>query len=203
MMVRAFSDEEKQAIRTQVVESAEELFTRQGFSKTTVSEIARAAGIGKGTFYLFFKSKEEVVWALHEAMHQRFHGELAAVLAGVAQNPQEAIPNFLRAVFDIFNDPLVVKLQQTGDFEKLARTMSHEHMDDHSAMSLDRMVPLIEAAQHAGVLAGGDSAVIAGTIRAVCFVGLHKAEIGEIYPQVVEMLISLVAKGLAVETKEK
>ena len=204
VMVRAFSDEEKEVIRQAVVQAAERLFTEQGFSKTTISEIARTAGIGKGTFYLFFKSKEEVVWALHDAMHHRFHDELTEILGGISTNPLEAIPAFLRAVFGIFNDPLVVKLQQTGDFARLARAMTHEQMEEHTAMSLDGMISLVVAAQRAGAIVEGDPAVIAGTIRSVCFIGLHREEIGEeIYPEVVDMVISLVAKGLTRKGEEQ
>jgi len=48
--------EAKQAI----IEAAEELFARYGFRKTSIDDIARAAGIGKGTVYLHFSSKEEL-----------------------------------------------------------------------------------------------------------------------------------------------
>ena len=43
-----------------LMKSAYELFTEVGFHKTTISEIAKRAGLGKGTFYLYFRDKEDV-----------------------------------------------------------------------------------------------------------------------------------------------
>lgn len=44
-----------------VLESASKLFCHYGFEKTTIDDIARDAGIGKGTIYSEFKSKEEIM----------------------------------------------------------------------------------------------------------------------------------------------
>ena len=42
------------------MDSSYELFTEDGFHKTTIAMIARRAGLGKGTFYLYFRDKEDV-----------------------------------------------------------------------------------------------------------------------------------------------
>lgn len=44
-----------------ILDATEELFIKQGYDKTSVSEIAKESGIGKGTVYLYFKSKDELV----------------------------------------------------------------------------------------------------------------------------------------------
>ncbi len=44
----------------QILESAQEYFLRYGFKKTNIEEIAKHAGIGKGTVYNYFGSKEEL-----------------------------------------------------------------------------------------------------------------------------------------------
>lgn len=46
--------------RTDIIDSAYELFTTQGYENTSVFNIAVKAGVGKGTFYLYFDSKEAV-----------------------------------------------------------------------------------------------------------------------------------------------
>lgn len=50
----------KQKKRTSLMEAAFELFTEEGFQNTTISEIARKAGIGKGTFYFYFEDKYDI-----------------------------------------------------------------------------------------------------------------------------------------------
>ena len=50
--------------RDSIKQAALELFPRYSYVKTSVSDIASAAGIGKGTIYLSFKTKEEILFAL-------------------------------------------------------------------------------------------------------------------------------------------
>ena len=47
--------------RKEILERAERLFVTKGYTKTTVNDILKEIGIAKGTFYHYFKSKEEVM----------------------------------------------------------------------------------------------------------------------------------------------
>ncbi|ASJ01434.1 TetR/AcrR family transcriptional regulator [Thermococcus gorgonarius] len=47
--------------REKLVSAAMELFAKKGFDKTTVDEIVAKAGVAKGTFYLYFKSKDDLI----------------------------------------------------------------------------------------------------------------------------------------------
>ena len=53
-------DLKKERSRALLMESAYELFITEGFHKTTIAMITRRAGLGKGTFYLYFKDKEDI-----------------------------------------------------------------------------------------------------------------------------------------------
>ena len=57
MSKRVLNKEKK---RTDILDAAYELFTTLGFARTTILGIALKAGVGKGTFYLYFDSKEDV-----------------------------------------------------------------------------------------------------------------------------------------------
>lgn len=50
----------KEVRKKQIIESAIEVFSKNGFYKGTVSQIADNAGLGKGTIYDYFSSKEEI-----------------------------------------------------------------------------------------------------------------------------------------------
>ncbi|WP_392551553.1 TetR/AcrR family transcriptional regulator [Orbus wheelerorum] len=50
--------------RAEILAVANNLFQSKGYSKTAVEEIVRQAGIAKGTFYYYFKSKEDILEAL-------------------------------------------------------------------------------------------------------------------------------------------
>ncbi|MCH4032708.1 MAG: TetR/AcrR family transcriptional regulator [Lachnospiraceae bacterium] len=54
------AEENKKKKREALLHTAFDLFTSQGFSKTTVANIAEKAGVAKGTFYLYFKDKYDL-----------------------------------------------------------------------------------------------------------------------------------------------
>jgi AcrR family transcriptional regulator len=60
--------------RRELMDAATKLFIRQGISDTTISDITEAARVAKGTFYLYFDSKEHLLAALRE----RFVDEMMA-----------------------------------------------------------------------------------------------------------------------------
>ena len=51
----------KEELRDGILDATERLLARYGYRKMTVEDIAREVGVGKGTIYLHFSSKEEVV----------------------------------------------------------------------------------------------------------------------------------------------
>ena len=53
--------EKKQRTRSQLRTRARELFSKKGFASTQVGDIAKAAGVAHGTFYVHFASKEELL----------------------------------------------------------------------------------------------------------------------------------------------
>lgn len=54
--------------RSEILAAAGELFRNQGYVNTTVEAIIQQVGVAKGTFYYYFKSKEDILDALVEAM---------------------------------------------------------------------------------------------------------------------------------------
>jgi len=56
-------EEEKLAVdrRERILDNATELFAAKGYHGTTIDEIVQATGIAKGTFYIYFDSKEELL----------------------------------------------------------------------------------------------------------------------------------------------
>lgn len=56
--------EAESAKRRQILEGAREVFLSQGFDAASMGEIARAAGVSKGTLYVYFDSKEQLFEAI-------------------------------------------------------------------------------------------------------------------------------------------
>lgn len=81
MQPRTKPPRERQA---ELLDAAEELFVEKGIAATTIEEITSRAGVGKGSFYLHYKSKDDLVAALQDRFSDRLAGELAAAAAAKA-----------------------------------------------------------------------------------------------------------------------
>lgn len=81
--------------RERLVESAFALFDARGFDDTTVDDIARAAGVGRTTFFRHFGSKEAVIFPEHDDLLARIAGRLDA---GDAASSDVAVTEAARLV---------------------------------------------------------------------------------------------------------
>jgi AcrR family transcriptional regulator len=59
-------DRQDRAKRRQIMDGARQVFLRQGFDAASMGEIARRAGVSKGTLYVYFDSKEALFEAIFE-----------------------------------------------------------------------------------------------------------------------------------------
>ena len=62
----ATAEQAESAKRRQIMEGAREMFLAQGFDGASMGEIARSAGVSKGTLYVYFDSKEQLFQAIVE-----------------------------------------------------------------------------------------------------------------------------------------
>ena len=77
---RAIGEADKAVRRDAILDAAEALFLEHPDRMASVAEVAEAAGLAKGTVYLYFPSKEEMLLALHERHVAAFFDELTARL---------------------------------------------------------------------------------------------------------------------------
>jgi AcrR family transcriptional regulator len=76
--VKALADREDRAKRRQIMTGAREVFLAMGFDGASMGEIARKAGVSKGTLYVYFTSKEQLFEAItHEECKAQVEGVFA------------------------------------------------------------------------------------------------------------------------------
>jgi len=87
---------QREDIRDLILDGVDSLLARYGFKKMTMEDLAREVGIGKGTIYLHFPSKEELVLAHVDRIAERLLGRLREIGAGPG-SPQERLKEMLLA----------------------------------------------------------------------------------------------------------
>jgi AcrR family transcriptional regulator len=74
--MQGIREQKKRKTRNAIMEAAVRLFSENGFEKTSIEQLARAAGIGKGTIYSYFQTKTEIFHAFCEDEFDFIRGEL-------------------------------------------------------------------------------------------------------------------------------
>ncbi len=137
----------KERKRLKLVGAATELFVAQGYRKTSVDEVARRAGVSKGTVYLYFKTKGELL--LHAIVEEkrRYLPHLKPMFEdGVP--PAERLKLWLRAALVVGKEMPLVSRMVHGDMELLSamEDMPQAALAGGRAMSMDILSEFIDEA---------------------------------------------------------
>lgn len=90
----------KNCRRQEIVEAAKSLFARNGYSPTSMDEIAKKVGIAKPSLYYFFKSKEEIFAAIVEEVVVEIKDYLSAELK-ICKNRSEPLGKMIERTISI------------------------------------------------------------------------------------------------------
>lgn len=101
--------------KTEILDTAERLFITKGYCQTTIMDILNEIGIAKGTFYYYFKSKEEVM----DAIISRIVCADVAAARNIADNPN------LPAIQKLFQILFTQKPHSDGSKEKMIEQLHH------------------------------------------------------------------------------
>lgn len=197
-MTREFTEREKETIRSSLLQKGREFFCRYGLKKTGIADLAGAAGIAQGSFYLFFNSKEELYFEILEAEEQIIREKFLADFTAPGKITRELIKDFLKKALAILEtNPLIRHLVLEGEFETLLRKLPSEKLAGHIKRDEAVLLPLLRHWQDEAQLIGEKPEIVAGVIRALFALPLHKNMIGEdIYDAVIDLLTGFIAGGL-------
>lgn len=81
MGVKERREKEKREMRGLILETAMKLFLKEGFEKVTIRRIAEQIEYSPATIYLYFKDKNEIVFALHDEGFEKFYKKQLTTLS--------------------------------------------------------------------------------------------------------------------------
>lgn len=84
----------KKTTRNKILEVGSRIIHQKGFNNTGIQEILDRAGVPKGSFYFYFKSKEDFGLALIDEFDSMVGGHLASILAIDSLSPLQRLKSF-------------------------------------------------------------------------------------------------------------
>ncbi len=101
-MPKAFTESERAQIRKRLIQEAQACLAQYGMRKTTVDELTRRVNIPKGTFYLFYDSKELLFFDVFRALHDSLKAELLSKIKALEDNV--TADTVTELIFDLYRD---------------------------------------------------------------------------------------------------
>jgi AcrR family transcriptional regulator len=129
-------DEREQAFKL----AALKVFSTKGYHKATMSEIALEAGFGKGTLYWYWKSKEELYFALIRQMHEEF----LQLAEEAAERPGSALDKLAW-----MGNEIIELYYRDRDFCKLSWKMRAEELETFSPHYVEQLQGYIKRTKQA------------------------------------------------------
>lgn len=190
-MPRGFTDQEKERIHVALMERGKALFETYGLRKTTVDELAVAAGISKGAFYRFFDSKEALFFAILRAAEAEVHQQLLPTQAIADVSGVEHFRSMLTRVLALWRSTPLFARVGNEEYAQLVRALPPETVQAHLADDAAFAHTFVAHWRQAGVPIAAAPEVVSELIRALFFVSLHEAEFrAGVFPQVMDALIT-------------
>jgi AcrR family transcriptional regulator len=177
-MPRAFSEQEKRTISERLLAEGSKQFATYGLRKTSVEELATAAGISKGAFYLFYESKEALFMEVVEAAERNFRQEVLATVDLPGTSSQERLFTVLHKAFTLWKTIPILQFFTHTDYEALARRVPAATLQAHLDSDQEFVTTLIERCQSAGISVQVQPEQFAGLLHTLFFASLHEDDLG-------------------------
>ena len=194
-MPKRYSEEERAYIRKRLKEEAVSCMGQFGIRRTTVDEIVKRVNIPKGTFYLFYKSKELLLFDVIQEQHELINQKLYQEISRFSHEPLsvEKLTDVIFEFYKMTEEMPMFQLMDSQEIELLVRKLPREVVEAHLQDDTDSIQKLFSFLP---VKKEVDIKVVSAAFHAIYYATLHKDEIGEDgYDEALRMLI----QGLIVQ----
>ncbi|MGL5356666.1 MAG: TetR/AcrR family transcriptional regulator [Cetobacterium sp.] len=117
--------------KNQILEMAKDVLLKKGIFKTRIEDITNNLGIAKGSFYTYFKSKDELLEAVINEVYKIRKNELEELLQTIL-NPKEQLKSFIVKRFIISSENLksyLILINLTRNLEHLTPILRKKLLD--------------------------------------------------------------------------
>jgi len=181
-MPKAFTEQEKELIRKRLLEQGHKQFSAYGLRKTNIEELAEAAGISKGAFYLFYASKEALFMDVVEQVEQRFRQELFAMVDQPGPSPRVRLFALLHHAFHRVKTIPLLQFLTGSDYDLLFRRVPPETFQEHVANDRAFVNELITRCQKVGIPIRVQPEEMISLLYSLVLTVLHEDEYAGTFP---------------------
>lgn len=134
--------------RERILRAAVEVFARQGFYNTRVSEVAKAAGVADGTIYLYFESKDQLLLSLFEDRIEKLLAFLAKEIGAIAR-PEEKLRRIIELQLGLLDGERELA-EVVTIIVRQSNTLLREHAAPKFVAYLDAIASVVAQGQREG-----------------------------------------------------
>jgi AcrR family transcriptional regulator len=177
-MPKGFTVEEQQLIRDALLKEGKTLFGAYGLKKTSIENLTKSVGIGQGSFYIFYKAKEELYYEIFELEEQNFKNSINNYIK--KNSPSLSPYNLIKYVIEQIDiNPIIKQIYIDNTLEIIIRKLPKSRVILQNRRDSHVLIPLVQNLQSQNLLIDKKPEIIAGLIRSVLMLSHHKKEIGE------------------------
>ncbi|HET9493982.1 MAG TPA: TetR/AcrR family transcriptional regulator [Chloroflexia bacterium] len=153
--MRSLRERQREERAALILAVAQEVFADKGYHDASLDEIAARAGIAKGTVYLHFTSKEDLLAALIEQQIVEFLAQVDRV-AGEKATVRTRLEHILLDVYTRMQERRNQVLLELNNSIGLTRSVieKHEDLQAHITQAMERIAALLEEGKRTGELDG-------------------------------------------------
>ena len=182
----AFTEEQNETIRRDLIREARCCGVTVGMRKTSVEQLTEAVGISKGSFYKFFDSKELLFFAVLEDIHTEcFAAAQKSLQENAAIDPASRTAAAILAACRWLSETKAFVFIE-NDAEFLLHRLPEEVKTAHYHDDETHIRQLLEKY---GLVPKRGISLAAATVRGLILTVSHTEQIGGLYPQVLETLV--------------
>ena len=122
-------EREKAQHRKEIMDAAIKVFAEKGFSAATLDEIAHEAEFSKGTIYLYFSNKEDLLYSILDNAFKGWSVLFSNIITGKRKFREEITDMFNRIAEEIFDKPDIFALL-SDQHGSLFKTISEEKRNE-------------------------------------------------------------------------
>lgn len=175
---KCYSEQEREDIRLRLKTEARKCLAQYGIKRTTVDELVRRVNIPKGTFYLFYQSKELLLYEVIEEEHEALEKELFQKMQELCKDTIDAakITEIIFSIMKKAAESPGLRMLRSAEVELLYRKLPTEIVEEHLKGDQDIVGKVFEFVPIGKKI---NKSAFSVAFREIYFLALDKKEIDE------------------------